>query len=381
MAASDPSSSGHSFDIACFDHLNYRSRYPDLAQLSDQELEAHWLEFGKSEGRTFESIPLDFSHSRYRSIYSDLATFTDTELEEHWLQYGRKEGRRYDLLTREEILLKHVSKEKKGLEIAPWFRPLAPKKHGYNCMVLDVFNKQRLIDNASADPEIPDDFIPNIEDVDFVGSASDLANLLCGRIDIHSLDYIISSHNFEHIPNPIAFLQNCAQYLRSTGLLIMAIPDLRCCFDYFRWPTTLVEWLNAYYANKVKPDSFDVFRDNFCRANNFGRIDYPRSEIVVETNLKNAFEQLNESLLGHDSNYIDAHCSVFTPSSFQLLIAELNYLGLISLQVVDVSMTHGNEFFVHLAPAKEMDKWSDADFCNIRRRLLSAAIDDIKMKS
>ena len=160
-------------------------------------------------------------------------------------------------------ILNGITKDMRGIEIAPWFAPLAPKRHGFNCLVVDVFSKDELSKRAAADHNIPDKNVSLIEHVDIVGSATEISSLI--PVSEHgTFDYIISSHNFEHLPNPIKFL----------------------------------------------------------RAS------------------------------GETSTYEDAHCSVMTPASFELLILECRHLGLLSLEIESVSEPEGCEFFVRLVNSR-----------------------------
>jgi SAM-dependent methyltransferase len=324
-------------------------------------------------------LPKDFNHNNYKNTYPDLSRHSDEALEDHWLMHGRFEGRRYDIPLRSDVILKYINKSSRGLEIAPWFRPLAPKNHGFNSLVLDIFNRETLIRLAIEDPNIPNNTIDDIEDVDFTGSASQLWELLSPSMGANALDYIVSSHNFEHIPNPVKFLQDCSKLLSPSGVLSMAIPDLRCCFDYFRWPTTLTHALESYHEDKQKPNPFDVFDSQYLETNNFGRIDYPRKDIKISRELRDAYSQLQSSLSSDSDVYTDAHCQTFTPSSFQLLIWELRHLKLLDLEVFDISETIGNEFIVHLKPAKS-DYPSGDKFTTSRQQLLANTIKEIGQK-
>lgn len=295
-----------------------------------------------------------------------------------------EEGLNEGQSTRSLRIISHISKEMNGVEIAPYFTPLCPKAEGYNCKSVDVFSKQRLMENAILDSEISNESIGRIEEVDFEGSASELWKLLSPKIGENSLDYIVSSHNFEHIPNPIKFLQDCSSLLKPDGLLSMAIPDLRCCYDFFRWPTTLPDWLRAYHENQLKPDTFDTFAANFAKTNNFGRIDFSRKKIIIEKDLRDQYEMLKLALRQKveegESDYNDIHVSTFTPSSFQLLILELRELGLIQLEIVHLYGTIGNEFVVHMR--QEQDALENIiSFCNRRKELLMDTIYEISQKA
>ena len=49
-----------------------------------------------------------------------------------------------------------------------------------------------------------------------------------------------------------------------------------------------------------------------------------------------------------EAEYVDTHCSVFTPASFHLLMTECRALGLTAFEVAEVGGTHGVEFCVRL---------------------------------
>ena len=50
----------------------------------------------------------------------------------------------------------------------------------------------------------------------------------------HAYDWIVASHLVEHTPDLIGFLNDCDSLLKENGVLSLAIPDQRYCFDYFR---------------------------------------------------------------------------------------------------------------------------------------------------
>ena len=167
-------------------------------------------------------------------------------------------------MFRNAIILNDISKDQKGIEIAPWFAPIAPKRDGYNCLGLDVFDTETLIGKGRVDPNIVPEQISQIETVDFVGNAIDIAELVSEKQALGSFDYVVSSHNFEHLPDPIRFLQGCHKILKTGGIVTMAIPDHRACFDYFRPHTLVQEWLEAYHDKRRKPTPSQVFA---CQAN------------------------------------------------------------------------------------------------------------------
>lgn len=61
-----------------------------------------------------------------------------------------------------------------------------------------------------------------------------------------ALDFIFSSHVFEHLSNPLGVLDNWRRKLRPGGLVAAVIPDLRYCFDLRQPPSTLTDWASEY---------------------------------------------------------------------------------------------------------------------------------------
>ena len=328
-------------------------------------------------------LPQDFNADRYRVIYDDLSHLTHEQLAEHWLLHGKAEGRRYSGPTRQELIMAGRGPEDIGLEIAPYFRPLAPKKLGYRVKTVDVFPKEELRKQAAEDPAIPANLISAIEDVDFIGSAGDLRQLLEKEVKESSLDYIVSSHNFEHLPNPIQFLIDSQYFLAADGVLSMAIPDLRCCFDFFQWPTMIDEWLCSYLKQKPAPEPSDIFRMRCREVNNFGCLRYPKDQVSLVGDLVDSFNILTQRMAaGHTFEYVDAHCSFFTPASFRLLVRELRFLGIIKLDIVNISEVMGNEFFAQLASKPLGHADQDAKVFNSeRKKLLFDVIAEIAVKA
>jgi predicted SAM-dependent methyltransferase len=260
---------------------------------------------------------------------------------------------------RADFIRNGISKEQKGIEIAPWFRPLAPKREGYCCKVLDIFTKEELLERAVNDKNIPTETHLHIEEVDFVGSASEIEEIIPENQHGY-FDYIISSHNFEHLPNPIKFLQGCEKILKPSGTLIMAVPDQRACFDYFRPHTTIAEWIESYISGRSQPNKKQIFEmeayySEYCngreRRGAFS-LHNDRSKIICTGDILEAYQKWN---LSHsDDFYTDAHCSVFTPASFELLILECNILGFTNLFLKKQSETHDCEFIVILVCRKNL---------------------------
>jgi predicted SAM-dependent methyltransferase len=291
-------------------------------------------------------------------------------------------------MDRRSQILKYITKEQKGIEIGPWFAPLAPKKEGYNCLIFDVFDAESLRKTAADDPFIDNTLIKDIDEVDIVGSSVNIASEIERRGELGQFDYVVSSHNIEHIPNPIKFLQGCEQVLRVGGRLSMAVPDKRACFDYFRPVSTLGSWLAAYLENRNRPTLIQGFEQGslHCRFFNDGEqrtgfsLDDDPSKIRNLPTVVEAYNDLNEKISIEDSKYHDTHCWTFTPSSFSLILLDLNLIGLTKLVISDTTSAFGNEFHVHLK--KELAQETDLNDVLIRRQeLLQNIVDECAYNS
>ncbi len=257
------------------------------------------------------------------------------------------------MVDRRAIILEGVTKTGVGLEIAPWFAPIAPRREGYNVRILDVFDRETLQKRGAADMQQNWRDMSLLDEVDYVGSATEVASLV--PTELHgTFDYIVSSHNFEHLPNPIKFLQGCASLLKPGGLITMAVPDHRACFDYFRPHTVIGDWLEAYFEDRSRPKPKQVFdaRSTFSVLRGVGEMNYafyvgaPPSDVEITGDLGAQFAAWRDGTHGDD--YQDAHCTVMSPASLEMLLLEARALGVLPLDVESISGPSGCEFFVRL---------------------------------
>ncbi len=265
-------------------------------------------------------------------------------------------GARGSLMDRHEALLEFVCKKQRGIEIGPYFTPLTPKSEGWNVLALDIFSAAILRKRANEDPNIPSEAIQRIEEVDLLGSATQMGELVAERGESGQLDFILSSHNFEHLPNPIKFLRDCSIVLHAGGIVSMAIPDKRACFDYFRPLSTLSGILEAYAENRDRPTRAQLLEAETLQAEYIGdnvkltsfELGLDPNKIVPKQNVVEAHTEWKARCVVPKEEYEDCHCWVFTPCSFLLLLLDLRFLGYVDLELVRIHETRGNEFIVHL---------------------------------
>ena len=273
-------------------------------------------------------------------------------------------------MDRSDLILKHVHLSEPGIEIAPYFRPLVKKSDGHPVLYFDIFDATRLRELALKDSNILDEWIQDIDEVDVVGDAGHIGDAVAKLGREGQFQYVVSSHNFEHLPNPIRFLQGCEHALKPGGVLSMAVPDGRACFDHFRMPTRLADWLSAYHRNISQPSAESLFdaNSNFSEYERNGassvgcdlRYDDPR-HFVPGTTLKSAYAEYLEQLQS-ERPYVDAHCTVTFGAALENMLWDLRVLGLISFDIIEVTPTQGLEFYVHLRKPENVTPLDEAAF-------------------
>jgi SAM-dependent methyltransferase len=282
-------------------------------------------------------------------------------------------------MSRLDQLLAHIDPARTGIEVAPYFNPAVPKATYPKVLTLDVFDTATLKERAAEDPQIHSEKIALIEDVDLVGDASSIGSLVSDKGLAGKIGYIVSSHNFEHLPNPIRFLRGCSEVLEPGGVLSMAVPDVRACFDIFRMPTRLVDWLVAYHEDWSQPSPetlFDAF-SNVAPHSRLGVVSPATAinianpaEFKLTSDLRETYATFVQTL-DQPGPYRDAHCTVMFPETLELMLRDLRYIGLIDLEIIEVSQTQGIEFFVHLRkPVSKVSAVDKAEHLAVRQALV-----------
>jgi predicted SAM-dependent methyltransferase len=287
-------------------------------------------------------------------------------------------------MDRRDRILKYIDKNQLGIEIGPYWSPLTPKRGGYNCLVMDVFDTETVRCMGAENPGLSAENVSQIEEVDLVGSCTHIDQIVEMHGRLGEFDYIVSSHNFEHLPNPIRFLQGCSKVLKPGGVISMAIPDRRACYDYFRPVTRLADWLDAWLHDRSRPTFAQAFDDQWVRAS-YDHHGVPHGSfflgadpdlVTAATTIEEQFSEWKVRETSHDAEYHDAHCSVFTPSSLELLLRDSAYLGLIPFEVVEITSTPGVDIFIHLRRSSSAERLRPADYPQIRNTLLHRILNE-----
>jgi SAM-dependent methyltransferase len=258
--------------------------------------------------------------------------------------------------SRKAKLLEHVRKSGIGIEIGPSFRPTAAKRDGYQVHVMDHMDRKQLLEKYRTHAVPLDD----IEEVDFVWHGEPYAELT-GKTKFY--DWIIASHVIEHTPNLLGFLNDCDSILKDDGVLSLAVPDKRFCFDHFRPLTGISKIVDAHFLQQTRHSLGTVMEQNLYAVSKGGKtcwrsslggkylftssVDAARGYLQRATD-KAADIKDRGDLATDADEYVDGHAWCFCPHSFRLILHDLYLLRLTSLREVSYSPTHGCEFFITL---------------------------------
>lgn len=244
------------------------------------------------------------------------------------------------LTSREGKLLRGIDRHAIGLEIGPSHRPIAAKRDGFNVRILDHLDAPGLRAKY-ADHGVD---IAAIEEVDYVWRGETLEELVGGE----RFAWIIASHVIEHVPDFIGFLGSCERILAPGGVLSLAVPDKRYCFDCERENSSLARVIDVGLA-KPTNHSAGTAAEYFLKVRRKGgQISWHeghQGDLEPVHGLQDALAAMAMVQQGH---YYDLHEWVFTCDSFRQIIRDLGDLRLIGLRERFFSPTQGCEFFVTL---------------------------------
>lgn len=245
-----------------------------------------------------------------------------------------------------------------GVEIGPFFNPVAPKADGWNTTVIDYQDGETLrkIARKHSDRGIRSK-VNVIEDVDIVWHGQPLDKVTLQR-NPDGYDFFIASHVIEHTPDILRFLQQCSRVLKPDGIVSLAVPDMRKCFDLLKSPTSVREILTAYRERRVRHTPEALFEARAWATTRDGKTAWVRGNhlpIGFAHSFGSALKGYKSDVrrVGKAHPYIDAHTWFFTPASFELAILQLNQIGFLDLNIAWLEENHGSEFIVQMRHAEE----------------------------
>jgi hypothetical protein len=245
--------------------------------------------------------------------------------------------------NRSELLRAGITHQMQGIEYGPSYSPLLPKSEGWNVTIVDHASQEDLIAKYS-NWGVP---VELIEPVDIVITDDNPIEKQLAA-EAGKIDYIIASHVFEHLPNPLGFLEVCDYLLSPKGFLRLAIPDKRFCFDLLKPLTTAGDLIQAFVEKRVRPTLGQYYNAMAMHSLKAGQPAFPGETGMDNISLQNHPKDVyHNALQAHQSlSYVDIHAWTFTPSSFAAAMRLLDSSGLSKLSLEQIEADGIYEFFV-----------------------------------
>ena len=230
----------------------------------------------------------------------------------------------------------------RGLEIGPGYNPLVPKGEGFQVETVDYTDADGLREKYLGNPYVD---VKLIEDVDHVLDGSLGLAKAVGKPGAFA--YIVASHVIEHTPDLLGFMQACEELLQPTGILLLAVPDKRHCFDVFQPLTSTGSVLQAHLDGRSRPSPGAIFDDvayNAVRADAIGWAPGDSKPLAFFAALPAALAAFSSAKSA--PGYRDVHVWRFVPSSFRLIAHDLHAIGELRLREDRFYESVGNEFYM-----------------------------------
>jgi len=222
-------------------------------------------------------------------------------------------------------LLGGIPRDAAVVEVGASYAPLAAKRDGWRTTVVDHDTAEALrrkYDGAAVDRD-------RIEEVDAVWRDGPLhAALPPERLGTYGA--LIASHVLEHIPDPVAFLLSADRLLAPGGVVVVAVPDKRFCFDAHRAPSTAGAMLQAHLEGRTRHTPGTLFDEVALSVTRDGRPGWPHRYAGGPPRLfhpEGLARQVFDAARRPDAAYADCHAWQFTPASLELLLLDLRLAG------------------------------------------------------
>ena len=252
-----------------------------------------------------------------------------------------------------------------GLEIGPLHNPLVRKSDGA-VLYIDHADTD-FIKRATSDPNIDNN---QIVDIDIIWGDRPLKELIP-----QPADYAVASHVIEHVPDVIGWLLDLHGALKADGLIGLAIPDRRFTFDLRRPESTIGEMVEAHLLRARRPPARHLF-DRLALDTVFPKARGWADDMFAQVSTRD--DRLPDAYslaerVATTTDYVDAHCWVFTPESFLDLVERLSHLGLFPFAIEYFHPTEYGDYEFYVRLRKSDDAAAIAASIKHARDLLKTA--------
>jgi hypothetical protein len=265
------------------------------------------------------SFPREFDPDIYRRSHPDLEQLSASQLAMHWEASGHQQGWLCSAIGSRDDFLALIDARHRTLEVGQLHNPLV--KHAKN---IDVFTQQELVQKYRHVPQVDTERIVPVHYV-----------VKDNVWNIHeSFECVVSSHNIEHTPCLVQFLKNAEAALTDDGLFFLIIPDYRYCFDRHRFPSTIIDVLDAWLQKAARPGPRVILEHNLLATHNDPKEHWKNPYSLADESYMDVDVNKLRSLMNLDfDRYHDTHCWRLYPKSFKVILHYLSQLHLTGFRV------------------------------------------------
>lgn len=288
--------------------------------------------------RSSINFPPSFDREIYRLNNPDLMRLTGPQLERHYQQFGRSEGRACSTVVDRHSFVASVPDDFRILELGPLASPMIQSTQVDYFDRLNTEELRRIAELNGFDSS-------RVPEIRWVEANADLS------IVTEKYDIVISSHVIEHQFDLVGHLKQVEGLLEPGGMYLLVVPDKRYCFDHFIAESTIADVLQAHFSELRSHELCSVIEHYALTTHNdplrHWRGDSPRRRPTAEA-VREAIRHFQES-----GTNLDVHKWSFTPESFEEILQLLNELeySAFTLERIYPTIRGTFEFFAVLSTA------------------------------
>jgi hypothetical protein len=178
-------------------------------------------------------------------------------------------------------------------------------------------------------------------------------------------------------------LNDCDSILKDSGVISLAVPDLRYCFDCFRPITGLSKIIDAhFYKTKIHTpgSAAEYLLNQVAKNDRIAWYEKYYGDYSCRISLEDARNTMNDIL--NNGKYVDLHAWCFTPSSFRLIIHDLYDLQFIPFTEISFFPTDGCEFYVTLGKKAKSDHFNRLQMLEATRsEIVASSVDSVNTEA
>ena len=235
-------------------------------------------------------------------------------------------------------LIEYIDVKSKILDVGPLNGPIFTKEEAniYYAAINSTEEVKRIYSN------LEESRFNRIVDIDYVIEDS-YENTFKNK-DI-KFDYVVFSHVFEHIPNPIEVLIDVSTILKFNGKLCLLLPDKEFTFDHYRDNTTFADWFDVYFRGEEYTLPKIVLDYTLGIVNSNNAVDFWNKNVFKHpnANFEYCLNNYQKYINNFENETFTDHRWVFTDRSFLKILENLYKANLIPYKLIDFYPTIYND--------------------------------------